>query len=85
MQLHTVTVHVASAETSANQRACTEEEIEKALNCACVRDLRSGPCKIPFEGALVCYMKSDRQEKGRECYDEFLTLHSCLQDSSSMR
>lgn len=73
------------AETSAGQRACSEEEIEKALNCACVKDLRSGPCAIPFEGALVCYMKSDRQEKGRECYDEFLLLHSCLQESRNVR
>lgn len=38
-------------------------QAQKALECPCIADLRSGPCGNPFSEAFVCFLKSTAEEK----------------------
>lgn len=36
---------------------------QKALECPCIADLRSGPCGFQFSEAFLCFLKSTSEEK----------------------
>lgn len=40
-----------------------DAKAQKALECPCIADLRSGPCGLQFSEAFVCYLKSTVEEK----------------------
>lgn len=40
-----------------------DAKAEKALECPCIADLRSGPCGVPFSDAFLCFLKSTAEEK----------------------
>jgi hypothetical protein len=40
-----------------------EEMAQKALECPCIADLRSGPCGFQFSEAFLCFLKSTSEEK----------------------
>ncbi|XP_077231384.1 cox19-like CHCH family protein [Tasmannia lanceolata] len=51
---------------------------QKALECPCVAELRSGPCGTPFSEAFVCFLKSTAEEKGSDCVHPFVALQNCI-------
>lgn len=57
-----------------------EERIERALACPCVAELREGACGEAFKGAFACFMRSQAEEKGSDCVEQFITLQSCVVD-----
>ncbi|KAL1341007.1 hypothetical protein HN51_027507 [Arachis hypogaea] len=60
----------------------TEESIEakaqRALECPCIADLRTGPCGFQFSEAFLCFLKSTAEEKGSDCVSPFVALQSCI-------
>lgn len=40
-----------------------DAKAQKALECPCIADLRSGPCGDQFSLAFVCFLKSTAEEK----------------------
>lgn len=40
-----------------------EEMAQKALECPCIADLRSGACGGQFSEAFLCFLKSTSEEK----------------------
>ncbi|OIW21670.1 hypothetical protein TanjilG_07815 [Lupinus angustifolius] len=55
-----------------------EEKAQKALECPCVADLRSGDCGSQFSEAFLCFLKSTAEEKGSDCVHPFVALQSCI-------
>nr|AFK36127.1 unknown [Medicago truncatula] len=55
-----------------------EEMAQKALECPCIADLRSGPCGFQFSEAFLCFLKSTSEEKGSNCVNPFIALQSCI-------
>ena len=41
-------------------------------------DLREGPCGPTFVDAFSCYIRSDHEEKGMDCLDDFKVFQECL-------
>jgi intermembrane space import and assembly protein 40 len=55
---------------SSPQQVCLQEEeqriqqqIDEALACPCVEDLRSGPCGKSFEAAFSCFLRHQAKHK----------------------
>jgi hypothetical protein len=40
-----------------------DAQAQKALECPCIADLRSGPCGVQFSEAFLCFLKSSAEEK----------------------
>ncbi|KAK7389667.1 hypothetical protein VNO78_24902 [Psophocarpus tetragonolobus] len=55
-----------------------EAMAQKALECPCVADLRTGPCGSQFSEAFLCFLKSTSLEKGSDCVHPFVALQSCI-------
>ncbi|XP_010521811.1 PREDICTED: mitochondrial intermembrane space import and assembly protein 40 [Tarenaya hassleriana] len=55
-----------------------EAKAEKALECPCIADLRSGPCGSQFSEAFLCFLKSTAEEKGSDCVNPFVALQNCI-------
>ncbi|CAL0335176.1 unnamed protein product [Lupinus luteus] len=55
-----------------------EAKAQKALECPCVADLRSGACGSQFSEAFLCFLKSTAEEKGSDCVHPFVALQSCI-------
>ncbi|ERN10226.1 mitochondrial intermembrane space import and assembly protein 40 homolog [Amborella trichopoda] len=55
-----------------------EVRAQKALDCPCIADLRSGPCGLQFTYAFLCFMKSTAEEKGSNCVHPFIALQNCI-------
>lgn len=55
-----------------------EAKAQRALECPCVADLRSGPCGVQFSEAFVCFLKSTAEEKGSDCVHPFVALQKCI-------
>lgn len=55
-----------------------EAKAQKALECPCIADLRSGPCGVQFSEAFVCFLKSTAEEKGSDCVHPFVALQKCI-------
>ncbi|XXG60446.1 hypothetical protein AAC387_Pa04g2356 [Persea americana] len=55
-----------------------DERAQKALECPCVAELRSGPCGTQFSEAFVCFLRSTAEEKGSDCVHPFVALQNCI-------
>ncbi|XP_030544626.1 mitochondrial intermembrane space import and assembly protein 40 homolog [Rhodamnia argentea] len=55
-----------------------DAKAQKALECPCIADLRSGPCGNQFSEAFVCFLKSTTEEKGSDCVNPFVALQNCI-------
>ncbi|KAJ7954643.1 mitochondrial intermembrane space import and assembly protein 40 [Quillaja saponaria] len=55
-----------------------EAKAQKALECPCIADLRSGPCGDQFSEAFLCFLKSTSEEKGSDCVHPFVALQNCI-------
>ncbi|KAK9115482.1 hypothetical protein Sjap_014429 [Stephania japonica] len=51
---------------------------ERALQCPCLAELRSGPCGSHFSEAFLCFIKSTAEEKGSDCVHPFVALQKCI-------
>jgi intermembrane space import and assembly protein 40 len=38
-------------------------KVQKALECPCIADLKSGPCGSGFVDAFSCFLRSTEEEK----------------------
>ncbi|KAK1556177.1 hypothetical protein Q3G72_000124 [Acer saccharum] len=55
-----------------------DAKAQKALECPCIADLRSGPCGVQFSEAFLCFLKSTSEEKGSDCVHPFVALQNCI-------
>ncbi|KAI4358061.1 hypothetical protein L6164_001967 [Bauhinia variegata] len=55
-----------------------EAKAQKALDCPCIADLRTGPCGSQFSEAFLCFLKSTAEEKGSDCVHPFVALQNCI-------
>ncbi|KAJ1401069.1 mitochondrial intermembrane space import and assembly protein [Sesbania bispinosa] len=70
---------LAEAAAYGNQHTESVEEMaQKALECPCIADLRSGSCGSQFSDAFLCFLKSTAEEKGSDCLHPFVALQSCI-------
>ncbi|RDX94610.1 Mitochondrial intermembrane space import and assembly protein 40-like protein, partial [Mucuna pruriens] len=70
---------LAEAAEYGNQHTESVEAMaQKALDCPCIADLRTGPCGSQFSEAFLCFLKSSSQEKGSDCVHSFVALQSCI-------
>ncbi|CAN6245258.1 unnamed protein product [Urochloa humidicola] len=56
-------------------------DVQKALECPCLDDLKRGPCGSQFIDAFLCYLKSNKEEKGSDCVDPFIALQNCIKEN----
>eukprot|EP00262_Sarcandra_glabra_P001321 TRINITY_DN11369_c1_g3_i1.p1 TRINITY_DN11369_c1_g3~~TRINITY_DN11369_c1_g3_i1.p1 ORF type:complete len:144 (-),score=40.42 TRINITY_DN11369_c1_g3_i1:167-598(-) len=61
-----------------NENESLDVRAQKALECPCVAELRSGPCGMQFSEAFVCFLKSAAEEKGSDCVHPFVALQNCI-------
>ncbi|XP_058097788.1 mitochondrial intermembrane space import and assembly protein 40 homolog [Magnolia sinica] len=61
-----------------NQDESLDVRAQKALECPCVANLRSGPCGTQFSEAFLCFLKSTAEEKGSDCVNPFVALQNCI-------
>ncbi|XP_057450890.1 mitochondrial intermembrane space import and assembly protein 40 homolog [Lotus japonicus] len=70
---------LAEAAAYGNQDTESVEAMaQKALQCPCIADLRTGPCGSQFSEAFLCFLKSNSEEKGSDCVSPFVALQSCI-------
>lgn len=56
-----------------------DKQIEAALQCPCVEDMMTSPCKDTFVESFTCFMKSEHPEaKGYDCVLHFERFQACL-------
>ncbi|KAK7255715.1 hypothetical protein RIF29_29134 [Crotalaria pallida] len=55
-----------------------EAKAQKALECPCIAELRTGACGLQFSEAFLCFLKSTAEEKGSDCVHPFVALQSCI-------
>ena len=56
-----------------------DRQIEVALQCPCVEDMMTSPCKDTFVDSFSCFMKSEHPEaKGYDCVSHFERFQECL-------
>ncbi|GMH33115.1 hypothetical protein BSKO_00949 [Bryopsis sp. KO-2023] len=55
-----------------------DREVEEALACPCVADLRDGPCGSAFVSSFSCFLRSTETEKGMDCLAPFEALQECM-------
>lgn len=67
-----------AAAYGSNDSQSLEEMAEKALECPCVADLKTGPCGVQFSEAFVCFLRSTQEEKGSDCVHPFIALQNCI-------
>jgi len=48
-------------------------------DCPCLGGVAQGPCGEQFKAAFSCFHYSESDPKGSECYDQFKTMHECMQ------
>ncbi|KAJ8908767.1 hypothetical protein NDN08_005472 [Rhodosorus marinus] len=72
-------VQVVKEEGGEGPKLTREEEIEEALNCPCVDSMKEGPCGEVFLKAYRCFLESDEEPKGSDCYESFLEMHNCIE------
>ncbi|ESW07432.1 hypothetical protein PHAVU_010G129500 [Phaseolus vulgaris] len=67
-----------AAEYGSQQTESVEAMAQKALECPCIADLRTGSCGSQFSEAFLCFLKSTSEEKGSDCVHPFVALQSCI-------
>ncbi|GLT87160.1 hypothetical protein SLE2022_052580 [Rubroshorea leprosula] len=55
-----------------------DAKAQKALECPCIADLRTGSCGTQFSEAFLCFLKSTAEEKGSDCVHPFVALQNCI-------
>ncbi|KAH7571197.1 hypothetical protein ACOSP7_019841 [Xanthoceras sorbifolium] len=61
-----------------DENGSLDAKAQKALECPCIADLRSGPCGVQFSEAFLCFLKSTSEEKGSDCVHPFVALQNCI-------
>ncbi|KAF7002653.1 hypothetical protein CFC21_018103 [Triticum aestivum] len=56
-------------------------KVQKALDCPCVADLKTGPCGSGFVDAFSCFLRSTEVEKGSDCVQPFIALQNCIKEN----
>ncbi|KAJ0710677.1 putative mitochondrial intermembrane space import and assembly protein [Helianthus annuus] len=69
----------ATAYGNEDENLSPEAKAQKALECPCIQNLRTGPCGSQFSEAFLCFMKSNAEEKGSDCVNPFVALQKCIQ------
>ncbi|XP_076903086.1 mitochondrial intermembrane space import and assembly protein 40 homolog [Bidens hawaiensis] len=69
----------ATAYGNEDENLSLEAKAQKALECPCIQNLRTGPCGSQFSEAFLCFMKSTAEEKGSDCVNPFVALQKCIQ------
>lgn len=67
-----------AAEYGSQNTESVEAMAQKALECPCIADLRTGSCGSQFSEAFLCFLKSTTEEKGSDCVHPFVALQSCI-------
>lgn len=70
---------MAEALAKAEGEQDMEKKIEAALACPCLGDLKEGPCGPVFVHAFGCFIRSEHEDKGMDCLDQFKDFQLCLQ------
>jgi len=57
-----------------------EKEIETALSCPCVSDLKEGPCGKQFVLSFSCFLRHSHEPENQlhKCIDAFNDLQECM-------
>ncbi|MED6203862.1 Oxidoreductase [Stylosanthes scabra] len=76
--LDSVLAEAAAYGNSDDTDESIEAKAQKALECPCIADLRTGPCGFQFSEAFLCFLKSTAEEKGSDCVSPFVALQSCI-------
>lgn len=53
---------MSEAMQEAGNEEDVESQIEKALSCPCVADVRAGPCGKSFDAAFTCFIRNQKNE-----------------------
>lgn len=69
----------ATAFGNEDESASWEAKAQKALECPCIQNLRSGLCGSQFSEAFLCFLMSTAEEKGSDCVQPFVALQKCIQ------
>nr|XP_043629341.1 mitochondrial intermembrane space import and assembly protein 40 homolog [Erigeron canadensis] len=69
----------ATAFGNEDENASLEAKAEKALECPCIQNLKTGPCGSQFTDAFKCFLMSTAEEKGSDCVQPFVALQRCIQ------
>ncbi|XP_024047108.1 mitochondrial intermembrane space import and assembly protein 40 homolog [Citrus clementina] len=83
---HAASIESLIAEAAAygdDENESLDEKAQKALECPCIADLRSGPCGAQFSEAFLCFLKSTSEEKGSDCVHPFVALQNCIKANPS--
>ncbi|KAL4857952.1 Mitochondrial intermembrane space import and assembly protein 40 [Chlorella vulgaris] len=70
---------MAEAMSHAAGEENVEKKIEAALSCPCLGDLKDGACGPSFVHAFSCFIRSEEEDKGMDCLDQFKAFQVCLQ------
>ncbi|BAM80388.1 hypothetical protein, conserved [Cyanidioschyzon merolae strain 10D] len=73
----TEAVDAASSSPSRDNRS-KEQMIEDALNCPCVESLKEGSCGGAFIAAYRCFLESEAEPRGSDCYEVFQRMQDCM-------
>ncbi|XP_062108007.1 mitochondrial intermembrane space import and assembly protein 40 homolog [Humulus lupulus] len=68
----------AAAYGEEGEEESLDAKAQKALECPCIADLRSGSCGDQFSEAFLCFLKSTAEEKGSDCVHPFVALQKCI-------
>lgn len=70
---------MAEALAQADGEDDVEKQIEAALACPCLGDLKEGACGPTFVHAFGCFIRSEHEDKGMDCLEQFKAFQVCLQ------
>ncbi len=68
----------SAASESADDGRTKEQLIEDALNCPCIESLKRGSCGEAFIAAYRCFLESESEPRGSDCYDTFQRMQDCM-------
>eukprot|EP00239_Pterosperma_sp_CCMP1384_P004769 CAMPEP_0197856836 /NCGR_PEP_ID=MMETSP1438-20131217/29327_1 /TAXON_ID=1461541 /ORGANISM="Pterosperma sp., Strain CCMP1384" /LENGTH=121 /DNA_ID=CAMNT_0043472429 /DNA_START=104 /DNA_END=469 /DNA_ORIENTATION=- len=69
---------MAEAMKKAEEEEDVEKQVQAALDCPCVADLKEGVCGPNFIEAFSCFIRSTEEEKGSDCLPAFQGLQMCM-------
>ncbi|KAK9812203.1 hypothetical protein WJX73_003949 [Symbiochloris irregularis] len=55
-----------------------DRQIEHALACPCIDDIKTGPCGQSFVGAFACFMRSQAKPQEVDCLEAFTSMQECM-------
>ncbi|CAM0903687.1 unnamed protein product [Alopecurus aequalis] len=66
---------------SEDENESIDAKVQKALECPCIADLKTGPCGSGFIDAFSCFLRSTEVEKGSDCVMPFIALQNCIKEN----